>query len=67
MAADRHFEKKKIAINQPLFEISSPNLVVAMDCSQRSLKSFFTYDKIRDGDLITIVINSNFGPILHRF
>jgi len=24
-------------------------VVVAMDCPQRSLKSFFNYDKIRDG------------------
>jgi len=27
MAAGRHFEKKKIAITQPLFQLSSPNLV----------------------------------------
>jgi len=37
MADGRHFEKRKMSITQPLFEISSPNLVRWWPCTSRSV------------------------------
>ena len=50
MATGRHFAKRKIAITQPLFEISSPNLVCWWPGQPATfIMSLLAYNKIQDG------------------
>ena len=46
----RHLEKMRIAITQPLFQISSPfGVPLDMDSPQCAVTSFLGYNKIQDG------------------
>ena len=48
MSAGRHLEKRKITISQPLFQVSSPNLVCCWTLAARTVH-LYDYNKIRDG------------------